>query len=81
MQKGGQMRARFGDKVFLIDTGMLSSYYPGGGASALEICGGGKFVAVYLDQQAVLQDSAGAWEKLAALPSAGMCSAASAGPH
>jgi hypothetical protein len=89
VQKAGQMRARFGNTVFLIDTGMLSSYYPGGGASALEICGDGKFVAVYLDQQAVLQDSAGAsvkngitdWEKLAALPSAGMCSAAAAGPH
>ena len=88
VQKGGRMRARFGNKVFLIDTGMLSSYYPGGGASALEICGDGKFIAVYLDQQAVLQDSAGAspkngiadWEKLATLPSAGVCSAA-AGPH
>jgi len=89
VQKGGQMRARFGDKVFLIDTGMLSSYYPGGGASALEICGDGKFIAVYLDRQAMLQDSAGAsskngtaaWEKLATLPTAGVCSAASAGPH
>ena len=53
------MRPRFGNKVFLIDTGMLSSYYPGGRASALEICGDGKFIAVYLDQQVVLLDSAG----------------------
>jgi hypothetical protein len=59
VQKGGRIRPRFGDKVFLIDTGMLSSYYPGGRASALEICGGVKFIAVYLDQQAVLLDSAG----------------------
>jgi len=89
VQKAGRMRARFGDKVFLIDTGMLSSYYPGGGASALEICGDGKFVAVYLDQQAVLQDSAGAspkngiadWEKLDTLPTTGICSAAAAGAH
>jgi hypothetical protein len=89
VQKAGRMRARFGNKVFLIDTGMLSSYYPGGGASALEICGDGKFVAVYLDQQAILQDSAGAsakngtadWEKLDTLPSAGMCSAAAVGAH
>jgi hypothetical protein len=89
VQKAGRMRARFGNKVFLIDTGMLSSYYPGGAASALEICGDGKFVAVYPDQQAVLQNSAGAspkngiadWEKLATLPSAGICSAASAGPR
>ena len=59
VQKGGRMRPRFGNKVFLIDTGMLSSYYPGGRPSALEICGDAKFVAVYLDQQLVLLDSAG----------------------
>jgi hypothetical protein len=59
VQKGGRIRPRFGDKVFLIDTGMLSSYYPGGRPSALEICGDAKFVAVYLDQEVVLLDSAG----------------------
>jgi hypothetical protein len=58
VQKGGRIRPRFGDKVFLIDTGMLSSYYPGGRASALEICGGTKIIAVYLDQQVVLLDPA-----------------------
>src|SRR5258706_2278254 len=58
VQNGGRIRPRFGNKVFLIDTGMLSSYYPGGRASALEICGDGKFIAVYLDQQTVLLDSA-----------------------
>lgn len=57
VQNGGRIRPRFGDKVFLIDTGMLSSYYPGGRASALEICGDSKFVAVYLDTQVVLLDS------------------------
>jgi hypothetical protein len=59
VQKGGRIRPRFGNKVFLIDTGMLSSYYPGGRASALEICGDAKFIAVYLDQQVVLLDSTG----------------------
>ena len=59
VQKGGRIRPRFGNKVFLIDTGMLSSYYPGGRPSALEICGDAKFIAVYLDQQVVLHDSAG----------------------
>ncbi len=59
VQKSGRIRPRFGNKVFLIDTGMLSSYYPGGRASALEICGDAKFIAVYLDQQVVLLDSAG----------------------
>jgi Calcineurin-like phosphoesterase len=56
-QKGGRIQLRFGNKVFLIDTGMLSSYYPGGRASALEICDDAKFIAVYLDQQVVLLDS------------------------
>jgi hypothetical protein len=59
VQKGGRIRSRFGDKVFLVDTGMLSSYYPGGRASALEICGGTKFIGVYLDQQVILLDSTG----------------------
>ena len=58
VQRGGRIRPRFGDKVFQIDTGMLSSYYPGGRASALEICGDTKFTAKYLDEQVVLIDSA-----------------------
>jgi hypothetical protein len=57
-QKGGRIRPRFGDNVFLIDTGMLSSYYPGGRASALEICGDTKFTAEYMDQQTVLLEPA-----------------------
>ena len=58
VQRGARIRPRFGDKVFLIDTGMLSSYYPGGKASALEICSDARFTAKYMDQQAVLIDSA-----------------------
>ena len=58
VQRSGRIRPRFGDKVFLIDTGMLSSYYPGGRASALEICGDSKFTAKYMDQQVMLIDSA-----------------------
>ncbi len=58
VQKGGRIRPRFNNRVFLIDTGMLSSYYPGGRASALEICGDAKFTAEYMDQQTVLLDSA-----------------------
>jgi hypothetical protein len=60
VQRGGRMRPRFDNRVFLIDTGMLSSYYPGGRASALEICGGVKFTAEYMDQQVVLVDPAAA---------------------
>jgi Calcineurin-like phosphoesterase len=53
VQKGGRIRPRFGDRTFLIDTGMLSSYYPGGRASALQIQDNA-YTAVYMDQQAVL---------------------------
>ena len=35
----GTIRVRFKNRVFLIDTGMLSSYYEGGRPSALEIDG------------------------------------------
>ena len=58
VQKGGRIRPRFGSKVFLIDTGMLSSYYPGGRASALEIRNDAKFTAEYMDQQVVLLEPA-----------------------
>jgi Calcineurin-like phosphoesterase len=94
VQKGGRIRPRFGDKVFLIDTGMLSSYYPGGRASALEICGDAKeFIAVYQDQQAVLLDGTGssaqdavgngtrASEKVVNSPAGGICSGTPAAPQ
>jgi len=53
VQKATHIRSRFGGRVFLIDTGMLSTHWPGGRASALEI-DGGKFTAQYLDGQEVL---------------------------
>ena len=55
VQKGGRIRPRFGDKVFLIDTGMLSTYYAGGRASALQIQDNAKFTADYMDEQVVLE--------------------------
>jgi Calcineurin-like phosphoesterase len=55
-QKDGRIRARFGGAIFLIDTGMLSSYYPQGRASALEISGNTKFTAEYTDRKDVLFD-------------------------
>jgi hypothetical protein len=93
VQKGGRIRPRFGNKVFLIDTGMLSSYYPGGRASALEICGDTRFTAEYMDQQSVLvgpsaapqnaapapADAGKAPETPAAMPGGGVCAAAAAG--
>lgn len=54
VQKTGRIRNRFDNKVFLIDTGMLSSYYVGGRASALNIYEGTKFTAEYMDEQVVL---------------------------
>lgn len=56
-QRDGRIHPRFGGKVFLIDTGMLASYFPGGRASALEIRDG-KFTAVYLGHRNVLLDTA-----------------------
>jgi len=50
-----QIQMRFQGKIFLIDTGMLSSYYQGGQASALEIQDG-KFTAIYLDGRKELGD-------------------------
>ncbi|MCI0352383.1 MAG: metallophosphoesterase [Acidobacteriales bacterium] len=52
-QAKGEINSRFGGKVFLIDTGMLASFFPGGQASALEIADG-KFTAIYLDRRALL---------------------------
>jgi hypothetical protein len=53
VQKTAHIRSRFGGKVFLIDTGMLSTYWQGGRASALEVRAG-KFTAQYLDGHEVL---------------------------
>jgi hypothetical protein len=63
VQKSAHIRSRFRGTVFLIDTGMLSTYWPGGRASALEILKDGKIVAQYLDGQEVL------FEKTNAAPS------------
>ena len=49
----GTIRVRFKNRVFLIDTGMLSSYYTGGRPSALEI-DGDVFTAIYLDHREIL---------------------------
>ena len=49
----GQISSRFGGKVLLIDTGMLTSYYPGGRPSALEIRAG-EFTAVYPNERVSL---------------------------
>jgi hypothetical protein len=87
VQKGGRIRPRFDNKVFLIDTGMLSSYYPGGRASVLEICGGARFTAEYMDQQTVLIGPASSAPQNTAAPAVatpatmpgGICAAAAAG--
>lgn len=50
---GGRITARFDNRVFLIDTGMLSTYYKGGRASALEIVGD-RVTAIYADERVIL---------------------------
>jgi hypothetical protein len=44
----GRIRARFGGRIFLIDTGMLVSYFKTGRPSALELQGG-RITALYSD--------------------------------
>ena len=77
-QKDGRIRARFGGTIFLIDTGMLSSYYPQGRASALEISGNTKFTAEYMDRKDVLFDHAGGVPTVSRVPAD---SGAAAQPH
>jgi hypothetical protein len=48
VQDEGRIEMRFGGRVFLIDTGMLSSVYTGGRPSALVI-ENGAFTAIYTD--------------------------------
>jgi len=48
VQDGGHIQVRFGGRVILIDTGMLSSVYEGGRPSALVISDG-TFTAIYPD--------------------------------
>ncbi len=53
-----EIRSRFDGGVFQIDTGMLSSFYPGGQPSALEIKEG-NFTAIYHDRRVVLLPAPG----------------------
>jgi hypothetical protein len=55
MTSGFRVMPRFTARVFLIDTGMLSSYYQGGRASALDI-DGGVYTVLTLDGRQVLYD-------------------------
>jgi hypothetical protein len=55
MTSGFRVMARFSSRVFLIDTGMLASYYKGGRASALEVQHG-TYAVVTLDGRQVLYD-------------------------
>lgn len=49
----GRVRARFGDRLFEIDTGMQPAYAPEGRASALQIQGG-VVTAIYADRRDVV---------------------------
>jgi len=54
VQKTLNIRARFGGKVFLIDTGMVASASHAGRPSALQIRDNARFSAIYLDSESVL---------------------------
>ena len=48
-QADGMIRSRFGGPLYLADTGMLASHYPGGRASMREISDAG-FEMIYLER-------------------------------
>jgi hypothetical protein len=52
----GRIRMRFGGRILLIDSGMLSTHFTGGRASALELHNG-RITAIYSDSREVLQPS------------------------
>lgn len=53
----GAIRPRFGNRIFLIDTGMLTSHFKGGRPSALEITAG-RITAIYPGERTPLVDLA-----------------------
>jgi len=53
VQKGGRIQPRFGNRMFLIDTGMLTATTLEAGRQLWKSAANGKFIAVYLDQQVV----------------------------
>lgn len=60
-RENGEIQMRLAGRIFLIDTGMLESAYPGGRPSALEI-EGGRVSAIYLDGKKLLfKEKSGAW--------------------
>jgi calcineurin-like phosphoesterase family protein len=58
MLPAGRVNARFNKRIFLIDTGMLSTFFTGGRASALELLNG-RVTAIYTDTKDVLVEGAG----------------------
>jgi hypothetical protein len=77
MLPAGRIMSRFTNRFFLIDTGMLSTYFKGGRASALELQGG-HITAIYTDSKAVLVDGAQERRDVFAARGAGGVGAASA---
>jgi Calcineurin-like phosphoesterase len=62
-QLPGRIKSRFGGRAFLIDTGMLTSYFKGGRPSALEIQDG-RLTAIYTSGRESLSDSSGPASKV-----------------
>jgi hypothetical protein len=56
----GRIAPRFGNRIILIDTGMLSSFYKNGRASALELQNGG-ITAIYGDSRTAIVPPAAAY--------------------
>ena len=56
----GRILPRFSNRIFLIDTGMLTTFFKNGRASALELLNGG-ITAIYSDSRTTIVPAAAAY--------------------
>ncbi len=67
--QGGRIVSRFNNRLILIDTGMLSTHFKGGRASALELQSG-RITAIYTDSRTQIVPPAAAYFLREAFPAA-----------
>ena len=65
--QAGRIVSRFNNRLILIDTGMLSTYFKSGRASALELQNG-RITAIYTDSRTPIVPPAAAYLRRDALP-------------
>jgi hypothetical protein len=73
----GKVLPRFNNRIILIDTGMLTTYFKNGRASALELLNGG-ITAIYTDSKTTIVPATAAYVRPFAAPRTGVTARASA---